>query len=84
MDDEIAEATLFIPERYDGCGVVNRNGTSKLRDYKRGEKCHLPTNSRRGRKTKRKYLLDKPYLTRRRVRILKLLKQKVHIVAGFD
>ena len=47
MDDEIAEATLFIPERYHGCGLVNRNGTSKLRDYKRGEKCHLPTNSRK-------------------------------------
>ena len=44
MDDELAEATLFIPERYHGCGLVNRNATRKLIDYKREEKCLLPTN----------------------------------------
>ena len=77
MDEKIAEATLFIPERDHGCSLVNRNGTHKLTNYKRGEKCLLPTNSCCWRKTKRKYLIDRPYLTRRRVRILKLLKQKV-------
>ena len=44
MDDEIAEATLFIPERYLGCGLANRNDTRKLMNYKRREKCLLPTN----------------------------------------
>ena len=84
MDDEIADTILFIPERYHGCGLVNRNDTRKLIDYKRGGKCLLPTNSRGWRKTKRKHLVDRPYLTHRRVRILKLLKQKVHFVTGFN
>ena len=60
MEDEIAEATLFIPERYHGCGLANRNDIRKLMNYKRREKCLLPTNRRCWRKTKRKYLIDRP------------------------
>ena len=60
MDDEIAEATLFIPERYLGCGLANRNDTRKLMNYKRREKCLPPTNRHCWRKKKRKYLIDRP------------------------
>ena len=83
MDDEIAEVTQFSVERYHGCGKINRNGARKLIYYKRGERCLFPTNGHCWKKAKAKYLVERPYLTRWRVRLLKLFK-KIHIVAGFE
>ena len=80
---EVAEVAEVIVKRHHGCGRVNRNSTRKLIDYRRGKRCICPTNNRCWKETKAKYLLRRPYLTRRRVRLLKLLKQ-IHIFAGFE
>ena len=80
MDDELAEATLFIPDRYHGCGFINRNGTRKLIDYKTEEKCLLPTNDCWWRKAKIKHLIDRPYLNCWRVRTLQLLKWYIFLL----
>ena len=82
MDDEIAITHVTV-KRYHGCWKVNRNGTRKLIDYRRGERCICPTDNRRWKETKAKYLIQRPYLTRRRIRLLKNFL-KIHIVAGFE
>ena len=80
---EVAEVAEVSVKRCHGCGRVNRNGTDKLIDYRRGERCICPTNIHRWKETKAKYLVRRPYLTRKRVRLLKPLK-KIQIVAGFE
>ena len=75
MDEVVSQTTLFSNKAYHGCWRVNKNETRKLIDYKRGDRCLFPTNSRCWRRTKAKYLLERPYLTRRRVR-LKAFKTK--------
>ena len=79
----IAEITQVGVKRYHGCWKVNRNSTYKLIDYRRGKRCLFPINDCCWRKTKAKYLVERPYLTRRRVRLIKRLK-KIHIVAGLE
>ena len=69
MDEEVSQATQYSIKAYHVCWRVNKNGTSKLIYYKRGERCLFPTNNHRWQRTKAKYLLDRLYLTRRRVRI---------------
>ena len=59
----------FIIKACRGCWRVNKSSTHKLIDYKRGKRCLFPTNNHCSRRTKAKYLLDRPYLTRRRLRI---------------
>ena len=60
MDERVAEVTQVSVKRYHGCCRVNGNGTRKLIDYKRGERCLSPTNNRYWRKRKAKYLLNRP------------------------
>ena len=43
MDEGVAEVTQVSVKTYHGCCRVNRNGTRKLVDYKRGERCLFPT-----------------------------------------
>ena len=83
MDVEIVEVTQISVKRYHGCCKVKRNDTRKLIDYKRGERYLFLTNGHCWKKTKAKYLVKRPYLTRRRIRLLKLLKQ-MHIVVGLS
>ena len=80
---EVAEVAEVSVKRYHGCSRVNRNGTHKLIDYRRGERCICPTNNRCQKEAKVKYLVRRPYLTRRSVKLLKL-KKEIHIVAGFE
>ena len=80
---EVAEVAEVIVKRHHGCGRVNRNSTRKLNDYRREERGICPTNNHYWKEAKAKFLLRRPYLTRRRVRLLKLLQQ-VHIFAGFE
>ena len=42
---EVAEVAEVSVKRYHGCSRVNRNGTNKLIDYRRGERCICPTNN---------------------------------------
>ena len=60
MDEGVAEVTQVSVKTYHSCCRDNRNGTRKLIDYKRGERCLFPTNNRYWRKTKAKYLLNGP------------------------
>ena len=69
MDEEVSQATQFSIKAYHGCWRVNKNDTCKLIYYKRGGRCLFPTNNQCWRRKKAKYLLHRPYLTRRRVRI---------------
>ena len=56
----------------------NRNGTKKIIDYFRGDKCSKPTPCPHWRKTKDKYTYKgKTYLTRKSVRELRQLKLSV-------
>ena len=61
MDEEVSEATQFGVKTYHGCWKVNKNSRCKLIDYKREERCLFPTNNHCWRRTKAKYLLDRPY-----------------------
>ena len=83
MDVKTVEVTQISVKRYHDCCKVKRNDTRKFINYKRGERCLFPMNSHCWKKTKAKYLVKRPYLTHRRVRLLKLLKQ-IHIVVGFE
>ena len=49
---------------YHGCDTVNRNGTRKLIDYRRGSYCFYPTDKGYWRKTKAKYRITYVYFTR--------------------
>ena len=69
MDEEVSQVTQFSIKEYHVCWRVNKNGTRKLIYYKRGKRCLFPNNTHCWRRTKAKYLLDRRYLTRRRVRI---------------
>ena len=72
---EVAEVVEVSVKRCHNCGRGNRNRTRKLIVYKRGERYLFPTNDRCWRKTKAKYLVERPYLTCQRVRLLKLFKK---------
>ena len=49
---------------YHGCDTVNKNGTRKLIDYRRGSQCFYPTDKGYWRKTKSKYRINYVYFTR--------------------
>ena len=59
---------------YHGCRRLNKNGTRKLIDWKRGERCLILTNTRCWRPTKEKYLCKKIYQARHRERLNKEIK----------
>ena len=56
---------------YQGCRRLIKNGTLKVIDWRRGERCLLQTNTRCGRPTKETYLHKKSYQTRQRERLVK-------------
>ena len=74
---QIVRAVSRILKRYHGCGRINRSGTRKLIDYKTGERCLVSTNQRCWRKNR------KTYATRRRIKLLKCLKN-FHSIARFE
>ena len=49
---------------YHGCDTVNKNGTRKLIDYRRGSQCFYPTDKGYWRKTKSKCRINYVYFTR--------------------
>ena len=67
-----------VVKKYHGCKKRNRNGTRKLKDYFRVDKCSKPKLYPYWRKTKDKYTCKgKTCLTRKTVRELRQLKRKV-------
>ena len=61
-------AKLVILPLYHGCDKVNRNGTRKLIDYKKGGQCLVPTSKPYWSKTKDKYKVKKVYFTKYQTR----------------
>ena len=59
---------------YHGCRRLNKSDTRKLIDWRRGERCLIPTNTRCWRPTKENYLLKKSYQARQRKRVSKEIK----------
>ena len=49
---------------YHGGNTVNKNGTRKLIDYRRGHQCFCPTDKGYWRETKSKYIINYVYFTR--------------------
>ena len=68
----------YIIKKYHGCTKRNKNGTQKIIDYARGDKCSLATSNPYWRKAKNKYKYKgKIYLTRKTVKELKQLNISV-------
>ena len=68
---KVAEVAEVSVERYHGCGRFNRNSTRKLINYKRRERFLFRTNDCCWRKTKPKYLVERPYLNSSKGKIIK-------------
>ena len=64
----------FNSKPYHSCRRLNRNSTQKLIEWKRGERCLIPTNTRCWRPTKEKYLHKQIYQTKHRERLYKEIK----------
>ena len=68
----------YIIKKYHGCKKRNRNGTRKIIDYVRGDKCLKVTINPYWRETKDKFKYKgKLYLTKKIVRELRQLKISV-------
>ena len=68
----------YIVKKYHGCKTRNRNGTHKIIDYVRRDKCSKATINPHWRETKDKYKYKgKLYLKRQTIRELRQLKTSV-------
>ena len=62
--DQYRNKDIIHLPAYHGCDTVNRNGTRKLVNYRRGCQCLCPTDKGYWRKTKAKYRTNYVYFTR--------------------
>ena len=76
---------LVILPLYHGCDKVNRNGTRKFIDYKKGGQCLVPTSKPYWSKTKDKYKVKKVYFTKYQTQcsIRHLAKVKVNYYCNY-
>ena len=61
--DQYRNKDIIHLPAYHGCDTVNRNGTRKLVNYRRGCQCLCPTDKGYWRKTKAKYRINYVYFT---------------------
>ena len=62
--DQYRNKDIIHLPAYHGCNTVNRNGTRKLVDYRRGYQCLCPTDKGYWKKTKAKYRINYVNFTR--------------------
>lgn len=61
--DHYSFGHLIVLPAFHGCNTVNRNGTRKLINYKKGEQSLVPTGKPYWRKTKDKCKIQRIYFT---------------------